>query len=113
MAVVADDATVAASRARRETLGFGPVVVVNPAGVVIGTLRREQLDLADTGAPVAGLVHFGVSTVRPSEQVADVVHRMRHARVTRTVITRSDAVLVGLFFTEDAPTVERDNAVRP
>ena len=48
-------------------------------------------------------MRFGATTVRPSEQAAELVHRMGHARVTRVVLTRSDGMLVGLFFAEDLP----------
>ena len=103
---VADDATVAAARVQAEAVGFGPVVVLHPAGIVLGTLSAEQLEQADVDTPVAGLLHFGISTVRPSEQVTELVHRMAHRSVTRVVVTRSDGVLVGLFFTEDSPPDE-------
>jgi CBS-domain-containing membrane protein len=46
-----------------------------------------------------------VSTVRPSEQVADLTHRMPQGNVTRVVVTRQDGTLVGLFFTEDVQVV--------
>jgi CBS domain-containing protein len=46
-------------------------------------------------------MRFGVSTVRPSEQVAELVHRMHHAQVSRVVVTRSDGTPVGLFFAGD------------
>jgi CBS-domain-containing membrane protein len=46
-------------------------------------------------------MRFGVSTVRPSEDAAALVHRMGHAGVTRVVVTRSDGTLVGLFFAAD------------
>ena len=104
---VQQDDTIAKARAQLEAFGFGPVVVLHPAGVVLGTLRREQLELAAADAPVAGLVRFGTSTVRPSEQVADLVPRMAHRGVTRVVVTRSDGSLVGLFFARDAPTDEK------
>jgi predicted transcriptional regulator len=55
---------------------------------------------------IAGLVRFGISTVRPSEEVAALVHRMSHRSVGRVVVTRSDGSLVGLFFAEDAPAVD-------
>lgn len=42
-----------------------------------------------------------MSTVRPSEQVADLVRRMGDAQVSRVVVTRSDGTLVGLFFAGD------------
>ncbi len=46
-------------------------------------------------------MRFGMTTVRPSEQAADLVHRMGHAQVSRVVVTRSDGTLVGLFFAGD------------
>lgn len=46
-------------------------------------------------------MRFGVTTVRPSEQTADLAHRMSHAQVSRVVVTRSDGTLVGLFFAGD------------
>ncbi|MGN6331461.1 MAG: CBS domain-containing protein [Motilibacteraceae bacterium] len=110
---VADDATTAAARARAEAVGFGPVIVLNPAGIVLGTLRAEQLEQADADTPVAGLLRFGISTVRPSEQVTELVHRMAHRSLTRVVVTRSDGGLVGLFFTEDAPPNEESESDRP
>jgi CBS domain-containing protein len=110
---VCDDATVAAARAQAEAFGFGPVVVLNPAGVVLGTVRAEQLEEAGTDTPVAGLLRFGISTVRPSEQVADLVHRMAHRGVTRVVVSRSDGRPVGLFLAQDAPVVEDHEPGRP
>ena len=104
---VADEATVEAARAELQAVGFGPVVVLNPAGIVLGTLHAEQLEQADADTPVAGLLRFGISSVRPSEQVAELTRRMAHRGVTRVVVTRSDGGLVGLFFTEDAPAHEK------
>ena len=46
-------------------------------------------------------MRFGVTTVRPSEQAADLAHRMRHAGRDTIVVTRSDGTLVGLFFAAD------------
>src|SRR5215469_14237886 len=51
--------------------GFGPVLVLNQAGVVMGAAYRRDLQTA----------------------AAD-------AEVTRTVVTRSDGTLVGLFFAD-------------
>ncbi len=80
---------------------FGPVLVLNQAGVVMGAVHRDKLESAAAGTGAGALMRFGVSTVRPSEQVADLVHRMGHAQVSRVVVTRSDGTLVGLFFAED------------
>jgi CBS-domain-containing membrane protein len=81
--------------------GFGPVVVLNQAEVVMGAAYRDRLESASGEAEVGTVMRFGVSTVRPSEDAAALVHRMGHAGVTRVVVTRSDGTLVGLFFAAD------------
>jgi len=86
-----------------EAQGFGPVVVVNEAGVVMGAAYRDKLAAA-AGEAVGSVMRFGVSTVRPSEDAAALAHRMGHRQVTRVVVTRSDGTLVGLFFAADLPS---------
>lgn len=71
------------------------------AGVVTGAVHRDQLAAAAEGVSAGALMRFGVTTVRPSEQAADLVHRMGHAQITRIVVTRPDGTLVGLFFAQD------------
>jgi CBS-domain-containing membrane protein len=84
-----------------EAQGFGPVLVMNEAGVVMGAAYRDHLEAASGDAQVRTVTRFGVSTVRPSEDAAALVHRMGHAGVTRVVVTRSDGTLIGLFFAAD------------
>jgi CBS-domain-containing membrane protein len=84
-----------------EVQGFGPVLVVNEAEVVMGAAYRDDLESASDGAEVGGVMRFGVSTVRPSEDTAALVHRMSHAGMTRVVVTRSNGTLIGLFFAAD------------
>jgi CBS domain-containing protein len=84
-----------------EAQGFGPVLVLNEAGVVMGAAYRDRLEAAPGEAEVGTVMRFGVSTVRPSEDAAALAHRMGHAEVTRVVVTRSDGTLIGLFFAED------------
>lgn len=98
---------VGAGIGRLEQAGFGPVVVVNDADVVMGVLRRSELIEASADAPLADVVTFGISTVRPSEQVADLKQRMTAAEVSRVVVTRSDGTLVGLFFAADVQTSQQ------
>lgn len=81
--------------------GFGPVLVVNPAQVVMGAAYRDSLAKAAAEAEVGTVMRFGVSTVRPSEDAEALAHRMGHAAVTRVVVTRQDGTLVGLFFAAD------------
>lgn len=86
---------------RLDDIGYGPVLAVNEAGVVMGALTREAMRAAGRDTAVREVWSFGVTTVRPSEDVVGLVQRMRTAGVTRIVVTRSDGTLVGLFFTED------------
>ena len=81
--------------------GFGPVVVLNQAGVVMGAAHRDALASASPDAEVGTVMRSGVSTVRPSEDTAALAHRMGQRGVTRVVVTRPDGTLVGLFFAAD------------
>ena len=101
VATASEDTPAADALRRLDARGFGPAIVLNQAGVVMGAVHRDQLASAAEGISAGTLMRFGVTTVRPSEQAADVVHRMGHAQVTRIVVTRSDGTLVGLFFAED------------
>jgi CBS domain-containing protein len=84
-----------------EAQGFGRVLVLNQAGVVMGAAYRDSLAAAPGEAEVGSVMRFGVSTVRPSEDAAALAHRMGHAGVTRVVVTRADGTLIGLFFADD------------
>ena len=84
-----------------EAQGFGPVLVLNEAGVVMGAAYRDRLEAAAGQADVGTAMRFGVSTVRPSEDAAALVHRMGDRGITRVVVTRSDGTLIGLFFAAD------------
>ena len=84
-----------------EAQGFGPLVILNEAGVVMGTAYRDRLQAAARDVEVGSVMRFGVSTVRASEDAAALAHRMGHAEVTRVVVTSSDGTFIGLFFAED------------
>src|SRR5215472_5879331 len=90
VAAVAEDTPAAGALRLLESRGFGPVLVLNQAGVVMGAAYRDRLASAAAGASAGSVMRFGVSTVRPSEDAAALAHRMGHAGVTRVVVTRSD-----------------------
>jgi Mg/Co/Ni transporter MgtE len=113
VATATEDTPAQEALGRLKARGFGPVVVLNQAGVVMGAAHLEQLESAPAGTAVGALMRPGVSTVRPSEQVADLVHRMGHAGISRVVVTRSDGTLVGLFFADDAAEVEQPEETEP
>jgi CBS domain-containing protein len=100
---VAEDIPAAEALRLLEAQGFGPVLVLNQAGVVMGAAYRDSLASAAADAKAGAVMRFGVSTVRPSEDAAALAHRMGHAGVTRVVVTRPDSTLVGLFFAADLP----------
>ncbi|HEV8275698.1 MAG TPA: CBS domain-containing protein [Streptosporangiaceae bacterium] len=104
VATAGERTTAAGALRLLEAQGFGPVLVVNQAGVVMGAAYRDKLAGAAGQAAVGSVARFGVSTVRPSEDAAALAHRMGHAGVTRVVVTRSDGTLVGLFFAADLPS---------
>ncbi len=101
VATVAEDSPAAEALRLLDAQGFGPVLVLNQAGVVMGAAYRDSLASAAPEAEAGMVMRFGVSTVRPSEDAAALAHRMGHADVTRVVVTRSDGTLVGLFFAAD------------
>jgi len=90
VATVAEGTPAAQTLGLPKAQGFGPVLVVNQAGVVMGAAYRDKLVAAAGEAAVGSVMRFGVSTVRPSEDAAALAHRMGHAGVTRVVVTRSD-----------------------
>jgi CBS domain-containing protein len=101
VATVGERTTAAEALRLLEAQGFGPVVVVNQADVVMGAAYRDQLAAAAQEAPVGTVMRLGVSTVRPSEDAPALAHRMGHREVTRAIVTRSDGTLIGLFFAAD------------
>ena len=102
VATVAESAPAGEALRLLEVQGFGPVVVLNEARVVMGAAYRDRLQAASADAVVGTVMRLGVSTVRPSEDAAALSSRLNHAGVTRVVVTRSDGTLVGLFFAADA-----------
>ena len=104
VATLAEDAPAAEALRLLEAQGFGPVLILNQAGVVMGAAYRNSLASADGQAQVGSVMRFGVTTVRPSEDAAALAHRMGHAEVTRVIVTRPDGTLVGLFFAVDVPS---------
>jgi CBS domain-containing protein len=104
VAAVGEHTAVAEALGLLDAQGFGPVLALNRAGVVMGAAYRDGLASAAGEAEVGSVMRFGVSTVRPSEDAAALAHRMGHAEVTRVVVTRPDGTLVGLFFAADVPS---------
>jgi CBS domain-containing protein len=104
VATAAEDAPAAEALRLLDAQGFGPVLILNPAGVLMGAAYRDRLAFAAADATAGSVMRFGVSTVRPSEDAAALAHRMGGKEVSRVVMTRPDGTLVGLFFAADLPS---------
>jgi hypothetical protein len=83
-------------RGALEASPWGMLVALNAEGVVMGRLNRPALDAADD-VPVEQLMREGPTTVRPSEELGPLVHRMHHADVDAVLVTSSDGRLLGVL----------------
>jgi Mg/Co/Ni transporter MgtE len=90
-----------------EQAGF--CVAVEDDGVVMGVVQDEGFG-ADPEARVEDAMAFGVSTIRPSEDVEALLGRMRHAGIEAILVTRSDGRLMGLLRREEAEGVLQGQA---
>lgn len=89
-----EDVRVGDLRPQAEASPLDAVVVVNDVGVVAGVVERDRID-ADPDAAAGAVLREGPTTVRPSEDVDMLLHRMGHAHVGAVLVTRSDGVLLG------------------
>lgn len=78
---------------------FDGCIVVD-GGIAVGVLRAEAAD-ADPGTTALEAMTFGMSTVRPSEEIDELAHRMRHAGAERAIVTDADGRLLGVFSPPD------------
>ncbi len=95
------DAQVSDARARAEKAGADFCVVLADSGVVMGVAQGDALQ-ADPATPVEAVMDFGITTVRPAEEVDVLLERMRKAHVEAILVTRSDGTLFGLLTDEQA-----------
>ncbi len=58
---------------------------------------KDGLDQPPGDATSEEIMDFGITTVRPAEEVGPLVERMRRAGVEAILLTRSDGTLYGLL----------------
>jgi len=87
---------------RRALERYGLAVVVTSRQVVMGIVTPDGIDGATAQFSAGDVMRFGVTTVRPSEDLEALVHRMHHAGADGVVVTRSDGVLVGYLHLDAA-----------
>lgn len=82
-------------REHLEGNGLARLPVVNDDRIVIGSVDEKALD---SGAgTIDDVLSEGPTTVRPSEELEGLLHRMEHARVPAIFVTASDGRLVGIL----------------
>ncbi len=92
---------VAEAKVRALAAGFDACVVVNERRVVLGLLRRRELD-GDPDAMAERVMRAGPTTYRPNALAREAATRMRERQLDVLLVTTPDGVLVGLLWREDA-----------
>jgi hypothetical protein len=90
-------------------------VVVDERGIVLGRLRRKELD-GDAGAVVEDVMELGPPTERPDPFLSEVIERLR--KIGSVLITwyggeEDGGKLMGVLFREDVERVLEENERLP
>jgi CBS domain-containing protein len=88
-------------RSRVQEGGWDACVVVNEERIVLGLLRKDELDNSDD-AVVEDVMGAGPSTFRPHVPIEEMAAYMTENEVAGMPITTSEGRLVGLLRRDDA-----------
>lgn len=88
-------------RQRVAEAGWDACVVVNEEGIVLGLLRKAELE-GESSSIVEHVMRPGPSTFRPHVLISEMAKRMVEHDTPSTLVTTSDGRLVGLLRREDA-----------
>jgi len=96
---------------RDRSAGWDTCVVVNPSRVVLGLLRKKELD-ADPAATAEQVMRPGPKTFRPNVTLQELLKSMRdHDIQTSSLVTTLDGRLLGVISRADAEaTVAHESA---
>jgi len=87
---------------RRRTAGWDTCVVVTPERVVLGLLRKKELE-GDRIATAEELMRPGPKTFRPNVTLEELLKSMReHDIQTNSLVTTGDGRLLGVISRADA-----------
>jgi CBS domain-containing protein len=86
--------------AARMSPGWSWCVVLNDAGVVLGRVRRQQVDESPEERAV-DVMGEGPSTYRPSLPAAEMVEAMKKGGFEHAIVTDSDGRFLGLVTRQD------------
>ena len=96
---------------RRRTQGWDTCVVVDPQGVVLGLLRKKELE-GDPKATAEQVMRLGPKTFRPNVTLEELLKSMRdHEIQTNSLVTTGEGRLLGVISRADAEaTLAHENA---
>jgi CBS domain-containing protein len=84
------------------TVGWDTCVVVNPERVVLGLLRKKELE-GDRDATAEQVMRPGPKTFRPNVTLEELLKSMReHDIQTNSLVTTADGRLLGVISRADA-----------
>ena len=95
------DEKVGEVKARVQEAGWDTCVVVNEERIVLGLLRKAQLESGDD-AVVEDAMRPGPSTFRPFVSIDEMAQFMTEHELESSPVTTSEGRLVGLLVREDA-----------
>ena len=98
---------------RRRTQGWATCVVVDPQGVVLGLLRKKELE-SDANATAEQVMRPGPKTFRPNVTLQELLKSMRdHEIQTNSLVTTGEGRLLGVISRADAEaTLIHENAAQ-
>ncbi len=95
------DARLGEVRFRLREEGATYCVAVDAEGIVAGLVQGSALD-AHPAQTIEQAMEFGVTTVRPSEELGPLRERLKSSGVEGIVVTNSDGRFLGLLVCDDS-----------
>lgn len=95
--------TVGEVQHRIDASPYGFALVLSPAAVLLGRVRRSALETSAHGAGIESFMEPGPSTIRPHLTVDELHHRLARSEVNALLVTTPDGVLLGVLRRDDVP----------
>jgi Mg/Co/Ni transporter MgtE len=83
---------------------YGFALVLSPAGVLLGRLRRSVLETAGEADGIESIIEPGPSTIRAHLTSEELRQRAEESGVRSLVVTTPGGVLLGVVRRDDIPT---------
>jgi Mg/Co/Ni transporter MgtE len=88
---------------RIDASAYGFALVLSPAGVLHGRVRRAALEMGAHGAGIESVMEPGPSTIRPHLTVDELHQRLARSEVNTLLVTTPGGVLLGVLRRDDLP----------